>query len=176
MRTLADVDWERWTPDLRATLLFVVRDGRVLLIHKKRGLGAGKVNGPGGKLEAGEPPLAGAIREVQEEVCVTPTGVDQRGEIRFQFTDGLALHGFVFLALGCTGEPCETDEAKPFWTPIGGIPWARMWADDVHWLPGLLAGRKFSGRALFDGDALLDHRFETLPTDHRFGADARRLG
>ena len=168
LHTLADVDWERWSPAVRATLLFVVRDGAILLIRKKRGLGAGKINGPGGKLDPGETPLAGAIREVEEEIGVTPTGVEQRGEIRFQFTDGLALHGFVFLARDCTGRLRETDEAAPFWTPVERIPYAQMWADDVFWLPSLLAGRKFSGRALFDGDALLDQRFETLPADHRF--------
>ena len=168
MHTLADVDWERWSPAVRATLLFVVRDGGILLIRKKRGLGAGKINGPGGKLDPGETPLAGAIREVEEEIGVTPTGVEQRGEIRFLFTDGLALHGFVFLARDCSGRLRETDEAAPFWTPVERIPYAQMWADDVFWLPSLLAGRKFSGRALFDGDALLDQRFETLPADHRF--------
>ena len=168
MRTLTDVDWERWFPEVRATLLFVVRDGRILLIRKKRGLGAGKINGPGGKLDPGETPLAGAIREVEEEIGVTPTGVEQRGEIRFQFTDGLALHGFVFLARDCTGRLRETNEATPIWTPVERIPYAQMWADDVFWLPSLLAGRKFSGRALFDGDALLDQCFESLPADHRF--------
>ena len=168
MRTLEDVDWERWRPDVRATLLFVVRDGRILLIRKKRGLGAGKINGPGGKLDLRETPLAGAIREVEEEIGVTPTGVEQRGEIRFQFTDGLALHGFVFLASGCDGQPRETDEAAPIWTSVDRIPYGEMWADDALWMPWLLAGRKFSGRALFDGDALLDQRFETLPADHRF--------
>jgi 8-oxo-dGTP diphosphatase len=168
VRTLADVDWEGWSPAVRATLLFVVRDGRILLIHKKRGLGAGKINGPGGKLDPGEMPLAGAIREVQEEIGVTPRHVEQRGEIRFQFTDGLALHGSVFLARDCTGQLCETDEATPFWTTVDRIPYAQMWADDVFWIPTLLAGRKFRGRALFDGDALLDQCFETLPAEHRF--------
>jgi 8-oxo-dGTP diphosphatase len=168
MRRLDDVDWERWRPDLRATLLFVVRNGSILLIRKKRGLGAGKINGPGGKLDAREAPLAGAIREVEEEIGVTPTGVEQRGEIRFQFTDGLALLGFVFLASGCEGRLRETDEAAPIWTPVDRIPYPEMWADDELWMPWLLAGRKFSGRALFDGDALLDQRFETLPADHRF--------
>ena len=168
MRTLADVDWERWRPDVRATLLFVVRDGRILLIRKKRGLGAGKINGPGGKLDPRETPLAGAIREVEEEIGVTPTGVEQRGQILFQFTDGLALQGFVFRASGCEGRPRETDEALPFWTPVDRIPSAEMWADDAFWMPWLLAGRKFSGRALFDGDALLDQHFEPLPADHRF--------
>ena len=168
MRTLDDVDWERWRPDVRATLLFVVRDGRILLIRKKRGLGAGKINGPGGKLDPREAPLAGAIREVEEEIGVTPTGVEQRGEILFQFTDGLALQGFVFLASACEGDPRETDEAAPIWTSVDRIPYAEMWADAALWMPCLLAGRKFSGRALFDGDALLDQRFEALPRDHRF--------
>jgi 8-oxo-dGTP diphosphatase len=168
MRKLADVDWERWSPEWRATLLFVVRDGRVLLIRKKRGLGAGKINGPGGRLEPGESPLAGAIREVEEEIGVTPTGVEQRGEIRFQFTDGLSILGFVFLARDCEGRLRETDEAAPFWAPVDRLPWGEMWADDPHWLPSLLAERKFSGLALFDGDALLDHRFELLPDDHVF--------
>ena len=168
MRTLDDVDWERWRPDVRATLLFVVRDGRILLIRKKRGLGAGKINGPGGKLDPREAPLAGAIREVEEEIGVTPTGVELCGEILFQFTDGLALQGFVFLASACEGDPRETDEAAPIWTPVDRIPYAEMWADDELWMPWLLAGRKFSGRALFDGDALLDQRFEALPADHRF--------
>jgi len=163
VRTLADVDWKSWSPAVRATLLFVVRDERILLIRKKRGLGAGKINGPGGKIDAGESPLVAAIREVQEEIGVTPERVEQHGEILFQFTDGLALEGFVFLARDCTGSPRETDEATPLWTPVDRIPYARMWADDVSWMPMLLAGEKFRGRALFDADALLDQRFETLP-------------
>ena len=70
---MSEIDWPSWSPGDRATLLFVIRDGEVLLIRKKRGLGAGKINGPGGRIEAGESPLEAAIREVQEEVGVTPT-------------------------------------------------------------------------------------------------------
>ena len=46
IRRVADVDWERWTVEERDTLLFVVKDGRVLLIRKKRGLGAGNALQP----------------------------------------------------------------------------------------------------------------------------------
>lgn len=46
----------QWTPDILATLMFVVQKGRILLIRKKRGIGAGKVNGPGGKFEPGKRP------------------------------------------------------------------------------------------------------------------------
>jgi 8-oxo-dGTP diphosphatase len=152
-----DIDWASWEPRQRATLLFVVRDGRILLIHKKRGLGAGKINGPGGRLDPGETPLQCAIRETREELCVTPTGVRAAGELRFQFVDGLSIHGWVFIADGCDGEPQETDEAKPLWTPLERIPYERMWADDVFWIPLMLAGRPFDGRFTFDDDRLLDH-------------------
>src|SRR5205814_3215392 len=91
MRTLAEVDWSCWTPRDRATLLFVIRTGEVLLIRKKRGLGAGKINAPGGRLEAGESPAQGAVREVQEEVGVTPLEVQELGQLSFQFTDGYSL-------------------------------------------------------------------------------------
>jgi 8-oxo-dGTP diphosphatase len=154
-RTLEDVDWANWTPRERATLLFVLRDGQALLIHKKKGLGAGKINGPGGRLEPGESPRAAAIREVEEELRVTPTGVKQRGELLFQFVDGHSIHGYVFTATGCRGEPQETGEAIPLWTPLDRIPYDRMWADDRLWIPLMLAGRRFRGRFLFDGDALI---------------------
>ncbi|MEN8180969.1 MAG: 8-oxo-dGTP diphosphatase [Myxococcota bacterium] len=160
--SLADVDWGRWVPEQRATLLFVLRDGQVLLIHKKRGFGAGKINGPGGRLEPGETPRACAVREVEEELCVTPTGVRHFGELSFQFVDGFSIHGSVFAASGCLGEPRETEEARPLWTRLEDIPYDAMWADDRLWLPHLLAGRSFRGRFVFDGDLLLDHSVEVI--------------
>ena len=42
--TFASISWADWTPTVRATLLFVWRDDALLLIRKKRGLGAGKIN------------------------------------------------------------------------------------------------------------------------------------
>ena len=46
----------QWTPDILATLMFVVQKGRILLIRKKRGIGAGKVNGPAESLNRGKRP------------------------------------------------------------------------------------------------------------------------
>ncbi len=169
MRALEDVDWESWVPQVHATILFVVREGHILLIRKKRGLGAGKINGPGGKLDPGETALECAVRETREELCVTPLGVEQRGELRFQFTDGLSIHGHVFYARDCDGKPCETVEAAPLWTPVTAIPYAEMWADDELWMPWFLEGRPFTGRLLFDDDTLLAHHFDLLPPSHRWG-------
>jgi len=149
------MDWTQWTPSERANLCFIVEGDRVLLIRKKRGLGAGKVNAPGGRIEPGETALEAAVRETQEEVCVTPLSLRQMGELYFDFTDGYRLQCTVFRADGFEGAPQETDEADPFWVDVGAIPYDEMWADDRHWLPLLLAGRPFEGRFRFDGERML---------------------
>lgn len=156
-RRITDIDWAAWTPVDRATLLFIIRAEKILLIRKKRGLGAGKINGPGGRIETGETPLEGAIREVEEEVGLIPTDVTDCGELRFQFVDGYSLHVWVFRAAGYIGELKETDEACPMWVPIDVIPYSEMWADDQVWLPMLLREEAFSGRFIFDKDQMIDY-------------------
>lgn len=161
--SFSSINWDDWVPRERATLLFIRMDGNLLLIRKKRGLGAGKINGPGGRIDPGETAEECAIREVQEELCVTPTGVKPAGELLFQFVDGYSLHGFVFTATGCAGTPTETGEAIPLWTPENAIPYREMWADDRIWLPFMLQGHLFTGRFLFDGDAMLGYDVAVKP-------------
>jgi len=151
------IDWSTWKPTEYANLCFVIRDGQILLIRKKRGLGAGKINGPGGRLEKGETALESAIRETQEELGVTPTDLEHIGELFFQFLDGYKLHVAVFAAGGCDGELRETDEATPIWTKIDQIPYHDMWEDDGYWLPLLLKRKKFCGYFVFDGEKLLSY-------------------
>ncbi len=152
------IDWATWQPRQLANLCFVLRGGEILLIRKKRGLGAGKINAPGGKIDPGETALDSAVRETFEEVGVRPLDAERRGELHFQFRDGFSLHCAVFLARSFTGEPHETDEAIPLWTPLDAIPYDEMWADDRYWLPLLLRGDKFAGFFEFDGETLLNHR------------------
>jgi len=156
-------DWSRWEPQMRATLLFVLRGDDVLLIRKKRGLGAGKVSVPGGKIEPGESPAGSALRETREEVGLVAAKPEMMGELSFQFADGLALHCTVFQTRDFNGTPVETDEAAPFWCPAADIPYAEMWSDDAHWLPPMLAhGTKFRGYFTFDGDRMLSHDLRPL--------------
>lgn len=148
--------WNQWQPRERATLCFVIRGEEILLIRKKRGLGAGKINAPGGRLESGETAHDAAIRETQEELMVTPLRLERKGELHFQFADGYSLHCVVFFADGCHGVAVETEEAIPVWTPLDQIPYEDMWADDRHWLPGAIAGKTFRGYFQFDGDTMLE--------------------
>jgi 8-oxo-dGTP diphosphatase len=156
------IDWPSWKPTEYANLCFVVQNGQILLIRKKRGLGAGKINGPGGRLEPGETAEQAAIRETQEEIGVTPTGLQHVGELFFQFLDGYKLHVAVFAASGCTGDLIETDEATPIWTEITRIPYEEMWQDDPHWLPLVVKQARFRGFFVFDVEKLLDHKIELM--------------
>ena len=155
-------DWSTWQPSLVATLLFVVKEDKVLLIRKKRGLGEGKINGPGGKLDPGETPEQCAVRETEEELCVQASGVTEVGQLSFQFVDGMRLFCHVFRADDCIGEPQETEEAIPHWTAVDAIPYDEMWADDREWFHLLLARQKFVGYFDFDGDSMLSCRVDEV--------------
>ena len=145
--------------------MFVIHEGQILLIHKKRGLGKGKITGPGGRLEPGESLKECALREVQEELAITPTNLVEQGELLFQFSDGYALHVTVFRANGFRGKPTESDEAKPLWSPVDAIPYHRMWADDYLWIPLVLKGTPFVGRFLFQGETMLGHHLQIPDPD-----------
>ena len=159
------IDWNTWQPGVRATLMFIVDEARdhVLLIRKKRGLGAGKINGPGGKMDPGETPAECAVRETQEELGVTALDPVDHGELWFQFVDGLALPVRVYRATRWEGEAVETPEAIPLWTPLDAIPFDEMWADDRHWLREVLVEkRRFVGRFVFDDDTMLSREIAWL--------------
>jgi 8-oxo-dGTP diphosphatase len=158
-----EIDWDNWQPEVSATLMFVVRGDSVLLIHKKRGLGAGKVNGPGGHIEVNEKPMACAIRETQEELCIATGNVKYMGELYFHAEDMPRIHAYVYTATTFEGEPTETDEAIPLWTKIAEIPYEKMWQDDQIWLPEVLRGNRVRAWFTFEQENLLDHRLEINP-------------
>ena len=154
MSAPSPIDWSAWSGVIHATLMFIIKDDRVLLIEKKRGLGAGKVNGPGGKIDPGETPMESAVRETIEEVLVRPLAPRKLGELWFSMSDCPDILCHVFRAEDFEGEPGETDEAVPVWTPLDELPYDRMWEDDRHWLPLLVAGTTFHGRFVFEGETM----------------------
>lgn len=166
LKQLADIDWHNWQAKDPATLVFVIRDGKILLIDKKTGLGKGKVNGPGGKVEQGESPLQCAVRECQEELGITVSDLQYCGQHRFQFVDGYSIHVWVYRTDAFDGVPTETVEARPLWVPVDEIPYDQMWEDDRIWIPIMLRGEEFQGRWIFDGDAMLDYELLSESRDN----------
>lgn len=158
-------DWPSWKPEIEATLVFIHQGTRVLLIKKLRGIGMGKMNGPGGKIDPGETPEQCAIREVQEELHITPLDPVKRGELWFAMSDLPDIHCHVYTATEFTGTPTATEEAIPHWCEIAEIPFEKMWEDDSYWLPQALRGETFDAKFTFEDEKIQFH-------DVRFGEDS----
>lgn len=141
------------------TLCVVHDDTRILLGMKKRGFGAGRWNGFGGKVGLGETIEAAAKRELYEECGLEARALEKRGILRFEFAtrpDALEVH--VFGVPEYAGVPVESEEMRPCWFKLTDIPFDRMWPDDRYWLPLFLEGKRLDGRFRFlDEDVLLHH-------------------
>lgn len=159
------------------TLLFLKRGDEILLARKKRGFGAGLMNGVGGKIEPNETIEQALMRECKEEIDVTPMNYWQVAEHDFTQTEGdnpWRMYVHAYLCDEWEGEPSETEEMAPQWFRIEDIPYAEMWQDDEFWLPQVLAGNKVFGTFTFDeNNDLLTHSVqivEQLPTEEMNGS------
>lgn len=138
-------------------LCYLFRPGQVLLAMKKRGFGAGKWNGPGGKANPGETPVEALVREVQEEVGVTVRMPDDRGVIEFVYEGkpDWTTRCRIFSSSAFDGDPMESEEMRPQWFPLDAVPYPEMWESDRVWFPQLLAGEQVAYRLYFNNDVKL---------------------
>lgn len=144
--------------DIRRTLLILQKGDEILLAMKKRGFGAGRWNGVGGKLEPGESLEEATIRECQEEINVTPIAFRPVAELDFYWPDkDIDQHMYVY-AYVCdswSGDPVESEEMAPKWFRVNKIPYKEMWQDDEFWLPLVLSGKVVRGTFNFDDKDIL---------------------
>lgn len=157
--TVDEVPWKSWEPTERCVLTYLFDGDKVLLIEKKRGMGSGYHNAPGGHIELEETKLEAAIRETKEETGLDISDIKEVGTLYFQFKEGIRMIGYVFFAYSYKGELIdECDETKPFWCDIDKLDYSMMWEDDRLWLPLALEGKKFEGYFVFDDRTMLDHK------------------
>lgn len=140
------------------TLCIIHQHPRILLGMKKRGFGAGRWNGFGGKVSDGEAIEDAARREMQEEAGIKIKNLDKVGIIDFEFQGNpeiLQVH--IFKTNDFSGQPAESEEMRPQWFNINEVPFKEMWPDDIYWMPLFLDGKKFKGKFLFgESDIILD--------------------
>ncbi len=146
------------------TLCLIHQHPQLLLGMKKRGFGAGRWNGFGGKVEPGESIEQGAKREIKEEINIEVKDLTKLGIIEFEFKGNpeiLQVH--IFKSNQFSGKPSESEEMKPQWFQVDEIPFNQMWSDDIYWLPLFLKGKKFKGKFLFDdNDNILEKEIKEV--------------
>ncbi|MGW7412755.1 8-oxo-dGTP diphosphatase [Streptomyces sp. NPDC054863] len=114
----------------------------VLLGEKLSGFGTGRTVVIGGHIDPGENPEEAAVRELEEESGLRPSGnVLHVANLTFTFPEQRWDHSTpVFLATEPEGQLRECEEIRPFWCPIEELPLHNMWADVAYWLPQVLFG------------------------------------
>ncbi len=146
------------------TLCLPITKDSILLGMKKRGFGAGRWNGIGGKPEKGESIEIAAVRELEEEIGlrVAPGDLKKCAVLDFFFENNPDWDNrmYVFFAEHWVGEPIESEEMRPQWFKFNEIPFDLMWPDDRLWLPEVLRGKLITGRFYFDSEGNAITKYE----------------
>ena len=125
----------------------LVKNNQILIKYAQRGVGIGYWDFPGGRIETGESPKQGGMRETKEE-----TGYDVNidpsvcGVINWYFDDEKILNrGYIFLARNFEGElKAKPEEGEVRWIPLEDLPDYKLWGDTLKWLPHILNRESFS--------------------------------
>ena len=139
------------------TLVFPIDEQhRILLGRKKRGFGADKYNGFGGKINAGESFRQCAVRELYEESGIRVDASDLECvalfDFQFPYDESLTHVGYVYFVRVTDVKPIESDEMEPHWFTFADVPYEHMWEGDRTWLPMLLEGKLLKGPIRFGPD------------------------
>lgn len=152
------------------TLIFLTHGEDVLLLKgaPTKRLWAGRYNGLGGHVEAGETIAAAALRELREEAGIGPDGVRDLALRALINIEG-APHGVLLCIF--TGRARErtvaaSPEGTPEWVPIAELP-RRDLIDGDRLLPRLLGERGLLFGHQRDGGAggVVSFILDALPVD-----------
>ena len=144
-----------------ATLCYIKKDGKTLMLHrikKPNDIHANKWNGLGGKMEKGETPEDGIIREVREESGLILKNPRLRGVLTFPDFDGKNdWYAFVFTAHEFEGDIIDSDEGRLQWIENEQLLSLPLWEGDRIFLPWLDKDSFFSGRFIYKDGHLISH-------------------
>jgi len=132
---------------LEYAICFITRGEHMLLVNRRYPPNMGLWNGVGGRLERGEDPHAGILREVREETGITVAGASFAGVVTWSVDAGVTggMHAFVVaLEPGFVYEtPRPTEEGILDWKDTAWIfdPKNRGVVPNIaRFLPPMLAG------------------------------------
>ena len=143
-----------------STLCYIVKDGRVLMLHrvkKKNDINHDKWIGIGGKFEPEEAPEECILREAKEETGLTLTSWRCRGVVTFLQEGGEGEYMYLFTADDFTGELTECDEGDLQWVSMEFLDALPTWEGDRIFLNLLWQDAPFFLLTLrYQGDRLVE--------------------
>lgn len=143
-----------------STLCYLVKDGKVLMLHrvkKKNDINHDKWIGIGGKFEPEEAPEECILREAKEETGLTLTSWRCRGVVTFLQEGGEGEYMYLFTADDFTGELIECDEGDLQWVSLDFLDALPKWEGDQIFLDLLWQDAPFFLLTLrYQGDRLVE--------------------
>ena len=133
------------------TLVYPIRDGQVLLMHRHKAPNLGQWVGPGGKVEADESPYECAIRELYEETHLRARQPRFRGLVT-EVSPRPDWHWmlFIYTVTDFEGQVAgDGREGRLRWWPL----------DEAEQLPIPQADAIFAPRVLEDDGAFFEAKF-----------------
>ena len=144
-----------------ATLCYLRKDGRTLMVHrikKANDIHQGKWNGLGGKLEPGESPEECARREILEESGLRVIKMKMKGFLTFpQFARDEDWYAFVFVVDEFEGELIDSPEGQLEWIEDGRLLELELWEGDRYFLEWLDKPGFFSGKFIYEEGRYIKH-------------------
>ncbi|RKN86577.1 NUDIX hydrolase [Paenibacillus ginsengarvi] len=112
-------------PSIPYTLLFIRQGSKLLMLNRDKAPAKGLWNGVGGKLEAGEAPLEGVLREAFEETEIRLAAASFKGIVWWESHGAPAVGMYLFTAELPEDEhyetPRRTEEGLLEWKEIGWV-------------------------------------------------------
>jgi 8-oxo-dGTP diphosphatase len=144
-----------------ATLCYLRRDGQTLMVHrvkKANDMHAGKWNGLGGKLEAGETPEECAVREIYEEAGFVARNPQLKGILTFPaFDDFEDWYVFVYVVTDFEGVLIDSPEGDLRWIDNEELSSLNLWEGDATFLTWLDREGIFSAKFSYKNARLISH-------------------
>jgi 8-oxo-dGTP diphosphatase len=147
-----------------ATLCYVRRDGKTLMVHRVKKLNdihEGKWNGLGGKFEQGETPEECARREIREESGLEVGKLTLKGLLTFpKFAHDEDWYAFVFVAQAESDRLIDSPEGNLQWVDDDRLTELNLWEGDKIFLPWLDRRGFFSAKFIYKEGKFINYEVE----------------
>ncbi len=134
--------WAGWKPNREFVIVFAFDESANVLIvdNLKMEKRPGKYAGAIGALNGREKREFAASRTLKRETGIECGKPEFMGRLNFEMPD-MNVRFYVYVAREFTGEIRESDERRPFWSPLKKLNYDLMSMDYPLWLPRMLRGQ-----------------------------------